>query len=40
VMLVYGKITFGALFALAGCARVAQLQRRERAAETITQVFS
>ncbi len=32
VMLVYGKITFGALFALAGCARVAQLQRRERAA--------
>lgn len=40
VMLVYGKITFGALFALAGCLRVAQLQRRERAAETITQVFS
>ena len=32
VMLVYGKITCGALFALAGCARVAQLQRRERAA--------
>jgi len=32
VMLVYGKITFGALFALAGCARVAQLQRRERTA--------
>ena len=32
VMLVYGKITFGALFALAGCVRVAQLQRSERAA--------
>lgn len=32
VMLVYGKITFGALFALAGCARVAQLQCKERAA--------
>ena len=32
LMLVYGKITFGALFELAGCARVAQLQRRERAA--------
>ena len=38
VMLVYGKITFGALFALTGCARVAQLQLRERAAESVANV--
>ena len=37
-MLVYGKITFGALFALTGCARVAQLQLRERAAESVANV--